>query len=133
MPGTQPRETLTFDPGNTSQLVTQVLDTINAEMDGAEDQVGPSLDSPMDNMPAAHALATSPLITPDLGSSSSRGTFPVGPSAPWIPAPLPLVAHSLLDHRLLLCWIPAPLPLVAQGRRRHPRLLQHPLSRVILQ
>ena len=53
MPGTQPRGTHAFNPDNSSsQSATQILNVINAEEDGAEDQVGPPFDSPMSNVPA---------------------------------------------------------------------------------
>jgi hypothetical protein len=66
MPGVQPHGTHAFDPS--SHSVTEMLNAVNAEEDGAEDQVSP-LDLPMSNMPAAHAPTSSPLI--NLGTSSS--------------------------------------------------------------
>jgi hypothetical protein len=82
MPGTQPQGTYAFDPEITSQSATQVLDKINAEMDGEEDQVGPPLDLSVANIPVPHAHhALSPLVTPDLSSSF----------------PFPLPSPSLLD------------------------------------
>jgi hypothetical protein len=44
MPGTQPRGTHSFDPSNSSTQSLQMLNTVNAEEDGAEDQDGPPLD-----------------------------------------------------------------------------------------
>ncbi|KAF8221168.1 hypothetical protein L208DRAFT_1329698, partial [Tricholoma matsutake] len=78
MPGVQPRRTHAFDPS--SHSATEMLNAVNAEEDGAEDQVTP-LDSPMSNMPAA-ATAPSPLVNPDLGTSSSGGTSSVISSFP---------------------------------------------------
>ena len=79
MPGIQPRGTHAFDPS--SHSATEMLNAVNAEEDGAEDQVGP-LDLPMSNMPAAHATASSPLVNPDLGTSPSGGTSSVVSSFP---------------------------------------------------
>jgi hypothetical protein len=44
MPGTQPRGTYTFNPGSSGQSTTQMLIAIDAEADGAEDQI--DLDPP---------------------------------------------------------------------------------------
>ncbi|KAF8805532.1 hypothetical protein BYT27DRAFT_7224832 [Phlegmacium glaucopus] len=50
-----------FDPASSSsQSATQILNLVNTEEDGAEDQVDPSLDSPM--------ATVSSLIPPDLGT-----------------------------------------------------------------
>ncbi|KAF8221508.1 hypothetical protein L208DRAFT_1327554 [Tricholoma matsutake] len=78
MPGVQPHGTHAFDPS--SHSVTEMLNAVNAEEDGAEDQVTP-LDSPMSNMPAV-ATAPSPLVNPDLGTYSSGGTSSVVSSFP---------------------------------------------------
>ena len=67
MPGTQPRGTHAFNPANSSQSATQMLNIIDAEEDGAKDQVGPLLCSPVANMPVAPASMVSPLVLPDLG------------------------------------------------------------------
>ena len=54
MPGTQPCGTHVFDPYNSfSQSAIQILNVVDAEEDGEEDQVGPPFDSPMSNVPAA--------------------------------------------------------------------------------
>jgi len=65
MPGTQPRGTHAFDPGSSSsQSAMQALGVIDAEEDGAEDQVGP----PLDSIAITHP-AISSLILPDASSS----------------------------------------------------------------
>jgi hypothetical protein len=96
MPGTQPRGTHAFDPGSSSsQSATQMLTAIISEEDGAEDQVGPPLDSPMADLPAAldYSDYASPLITDlahHLGAfslSSLGGGGSVILSSP--PSPLP--------------------------------------------
>ena len=59
MPSTQPWGTHTFDPASSSaQLATQILNAVNTEEAGAEDQVDPLPDS------------NSPLIPPDLAFST---------------------------------------------------------------
>jgi hypothetical protein len=81
MPGTQPRGTHAFDPASSSsQSATQMLNIVDAEEDGAEDQVGPQLDSPTANTPAAPASVVSPLVPPDLGSSIVSSLPPSDPS-----------------------------------------------------
>ena len=81
MPGTQPRGTHAFDPASSSsQSATQMLNIVNAEEDGAEDQVGPQLDSPTANTPAAPVSVVSPLVPPDLGSSIVSSLPPSDPS-----------------------------------------------------
>jgi hypothetical protein len=75
MPGTQPRGTHAFNPSS-SQSATQMLNVLNAEEDGAEDQVGPPLDSPMSNMPAAS------LVPPDFSTNLSGGTSSAASSLP---------------------------------------------------
>ena len=75
MPGTQPQGTHAFDPGNSScASATQVLDKVNAEDDGEEDQAGPSLDTPAANVPAAFTSAISSLLPHDF-DTASVGTF----------------------------------------------------------
>jgi hypothetical protein len=81
MPGTQPRGTHAFNPaGSSSQSAMQMLDIVNTEEDGAEDQVGSLLDSSMASMPAAPATMVSPLVPPDLGSSIVSSLSPSDPS-----------------------------------------------------
>ena len=84
MPGTQPWGTHAFDPGSlSSHSVMQILNTVNTEEDGAEDRVGPSLDSPMSNTPVGNGSTVSPtLIPPFLGTFSFRGTPSVVSSHP---------------------------------------------------
>ena len=75
MLGTQPRGTHAFDPGNSScAWATQVLDKVNVEDDGEEDQTGPSLDTPAANVPAAFTSAISSLLPHDF-DTASVGTF----------------------------------------------------------
>jgi len=64
MPGTQPQETHAFEPSGSSSRSAQMLDVVNVEEDGAEDQDGPPLDLSLANIPGAFAF---PLVTPDLG------------------------------------------------------------------
>ena len=78
MPGTQPRGTHAFDPS--SHSATEMLNAVNQEADAAEDQVDldlldrvDPLDSPIDNMPAAHSSKPSSFINL-LGASSSGAT-----------------------------------------------------------
>ena len=81
MPGTQPRGTHAFDPaGSSSQSATQILDIVNAEEDGAEDQVDPLLDSTMADMLVTPASAVSPLVLPNPGSSIVSSLPPSDPS-----------------------------------------------------
>lgn len=107
MPGTQPRGTHAFDPaGSSSQSATQMLNTVNAEEDGAEDQVGP-LDSSMANIPAAPASVVSPLISPNLVSSIISSLSPSDPGTsssssarpPPSSSPLPAVLPHLTQRR----------------------------------
>ena len=99
MPGTQPRGTHSFDPSSSSSLsATQALGVINAEEDGAEDQVGPPLDS-------ITVPAISSLISP--GASSSRtssvtsflpllpGTFTSSESGHSLPPPSSSLASTV--------------------------------------
>jgi hypothetical protein len=99
MPGTQPRGTHAFDPaGSSSQSATHILDVVNAEEDGAEDQVGPLSSESMANMPAVPTSTVSPLVStfsrystnsvlyfqpvlPNLGSSFVSSLSPSDPSA----------------------------------------------------
>ena len=78
MPGTQPRGTHSFDPDSSSQSSTQLLNIINTEEDGAEDQVGPPSDLPMANlnMPAA------PFVPPDFDIDSIQDAFSFTSSLP---------------------------------------------------
>ena len=83
MPGTQPRGTHAFDPGSVpSHSATQIIDAVNAEEDGEEDQVDPfnsgSLaDSLMDNGLPAQATTFPPIVNPRPGNSSSGQTSSV--------------------------------------------------------
>ena len=79
MPGTQPRGTHAFDPSGSSSQSAQMLDVVNAEEDGAEDQDGPPLDLSLANIPGASAF---PLVTPDLGILASGATPSVVSSLP---------------------------------------------------
>ena len=64
MPGTQPQGMHAFDPASpSSQLAMQILNHVNTEEDGAEDQVNPPLDSPM--------ATASPLIPSNSGTFST--------------------------------------------------------------
>ena len=86
MPGTQPHGMHTFDPSSSSSLsATQIIDAINAEKDGEEDQLDP-LHSPMDNMLAAQATTLLPFVNPDLGNSSSGQTSIVSSFVPSNPS-----------------------------------------------
>ena len=92
MPGTQPWGIHAFDPGSqseSSQSATQALNAINAEDDGAEDQVGPPLDSLMANIPAApdYILASS-FASP--GPSSTSGSTRPPLSSSLLPTVHPL-------------------------------------------
>ena len=70
MPGTQLHGTHAFNPS--SRWATEMLNTVNVEEDGAEDQLGPlEFESPISNMPAAHGTASNPHINPNPGASSS--------------------------------------------------------------
>ena len=84
MPSTQPQGTHAFDPGSlSSHSAMQILNTVDTEEDGAEDRVGPLLDSPMSNTPAGDASTVSPtLIPPFLSTFSFRGTPSVVSSHP---------------------------------------------------
>lgn len=85
MPGTQPRGTHAFNPdGSSSQAATQELNVVNAEADGPEDQIGPPLDSPMANIPAASAAS---LIPPDFDINPFRGRSSVASSSRPLPDP----------------------------------------------
>jgi len=89
MPGTQPRETHAFDPGSSSsQSAMQALGVIDAEEDGAEDQVGP----PLDSIAITHP-AISSLILPD--ASSSGHTPSVISSLPLLSDAFSASGHSL--------------------------------------
>jgi hypothetical protein len=75
MPDTQLRGTHAFEPsydpsGSSSQLA-QMLDIINAEEDGVEDQDGPLLNLPksLANIPGASAFPLNNLVTPSIISS----------------------------------------------------------------
>lgn len=74
MPGTQPRGTYAFDPN--SHSATQVLSVINAEEDGAEDQVGPPVDSFAVHDPAAPSMPSSFIPTFSTGGTSSVVSHP---------------------------------------------------------
>ena len=92
MPGTQPWGTHAFDPDSqskSSQLATQALNAVNAEDDGAEDQVGPSLNSLMANIPAApdYILASSFALS---GPSSASGSTRPPLSSSLLPTVYPL-------------------------------------------
>jgi hypothetical protein len=127
MPGTQPRGTHAFDPaGSSSQSATHILDVVNAEEDGAEDQVGPLSSESMANMPAVPTSTVSPLVSmfscystnsflyfqpvlPNLGSSFISSLSPSDPSAsssssarpPPSSSPLPPVHPHLSQQRNL--------------------------------
>lgn len=80
MPGTQAQGTHSFDPASLSSVsATQALDTVNAEDDGEEDQAGPPVGTPLENMPAAFSSAITSILppAPDMVSlvdaSSSQG------------------------------------------------------------
>ena len=64
MPGTQPRGTYSFDPSAaaSSTQSVQMLNTVNAEEDGAEDQVGPPFDVSLANVAGASSF---PPVTSD--------------------------------------------------------------------
>jgi len=74
MPGTQPRGTHAFDPASSSsQSAMNILTAVNAEEDGAEDCIDPSLDLPMANVPAADS---SPLLPTSIPDTSLLGMAP---------------------------------------------------------
>ena len=83
MPGTQPQGTHAFDPASSlSQLSMQILNSIDTEGEGAEDQVDPLLDSSIATVsglvpPGLGTFSTSSIITsflpPHSGTSSSSG------------------------------------------------------------
>lgn len=76
MPGTQPGETHSFNPGSSScVLATQALDKVNAEDDEEEDQAGPPVDTPAADIPAAFASTMSTLFPHDLSTASFVGTL----------------------------------------------------------
>ena len=79
MPGAQPRGTHSFDPsssaGSSAVAATQALDNINAENDGEEDEAGPTVDTPMANMPAAF-------------TSTIASLFPSAPGPPSADTPM---------------------------------------------
>ena len=68
MPGVQLHGTHAFDLS--SHSASEMLNAVNTEEDGAEDQVSP-LHSPMSNIPATYAPTSSPLVNHNLGTSSS--------------------------------------------------------------
>lgn len=92
MPGTQPRGTHAFNPDSlSSQSATQMLNIVNEEEDGAEDQVSFPLDLPMTN------TAEAPLILPDFNTNSESlgGTSAVDePVVSSLPPPNPNPASS---------------------------------------
>ena len=113
MPGIQPRGTHAFDPS--SHSATEMLNAVNAEEDGAEDQVSP-LNLPMSNMPAAHATAeSSPLANSDLGTASPRGTSSIVSS---FSPPSNLNASSCLGGT-------GPLPSSSLPHQSIPKLCLH--------
>ena len=76
MPGTQPQGTHSFDPGNSpcaSATQCQVLNKVNAEDDGEKNQLGPPLNIPVANVPAAFASVISSLFPYD-SDTASMGT-----------------------------------------------------------
>jgi hypothetical protein len=75
MPGTQARGTHAFDPGAfSSHSATNIINAINEEEDGAEDQVDP-VDLPVDKTPAAQAAMVFSFVNPDLSNSSSSSVI----------------------------------------------------------
>ena len=99
MPGTQPWGTYAFDPASSSsQSATQMLNTVNAEQDGAEDQVDPLLDSLMDNLPASVVSPLDTLITPNLRSSFLPPSDPSTPSGSTRPPPSSSLLLTVLPH-----------------------------------
>ena len=80
MPGTQPRGTHSFDPSHSSAQSAQMLDTVNAEVDEAEDQGGPLLDTPLADI----------ADIADASTSFSLGLDVLGkPSVPGLPSKFP--------------------------------------------
>jgi hypothetical protein len=63
MPSTQPRGTHSFDPCSSSTQSVQMLNTVNAEEDGAEDQDGPPVDISLDNIAGTSSF---PSVTSNL-------------------------------------------------------------------
>ena len=93
MPGTQPQGTHSFDPGNSLYASeTQVLNKVNAEDDGEEDQLGPPLNTPAANVPAAFASVISSLFPHDSDTAS------VGTSQSNVMPPLPSSTISPTIH-----------------------------------
>ena len=75
-----------------------MLNAVNAEQDGAEDQVDPLLDSLMDNLPASMVSPLDALITPDLGSSFLPLSDPSTPSGSARPPPSSSLLPTILSH-----------------------------------
>jgi hypothetical protein len=91
MPGTQPRGTHAFDPNkSSSQSATQVLSIINAEEDGAEDQVGSPVDSFAVRDPAA------PTISSAMPSSFVTHAFSTGDTSSVASHPFPSTSGGSL-------------------------------------
>ena len=81
MPGTQPRGTHAFDPASSSsQSATQnLLNLVDIEEEGAEDQLDPLLDSTVPPLVPSGAFLTSSIISsllpPDFSTSSSSSSL----------------------------------------------------------
>ena len=104
MPGTQPRGTHAFDPASSSsQSAMQILNVVNTEEEGEEDQVILPLDSPVPPLVPSDlgAYSTSSIISsllsPDFSSSSScsRTKPPPSSSLPPTVYPQPTQRHNI--------------------------------------
>jgi hypothetical protein len=87
MPGTQPRGTHSFDPSNVSAQSTQMLNNVNAEEDGAEDQSGPLLDTSADitgpsSFPVTSTNIAGPSSFPVTSNLDIMGFVASGESSP---------------------------------------------------
>ena len=95
MPGTQPRGTHAFHPASSSS--TKILDLVDTEEDGAEDQINLPLDSmatlpplvPADLAAFSTSSIVSSLLSPDFGSSSSSSHTMPPPSSSLPPTVYP--------------------------------------------
>ena len=104
MPGTQPRGTHAFDPAtsSSSQSAT-LLDLVDTEEEGAEDQLNPLVDSTVPPLvasdPISHSGAflsiISSFLPPDFSTSSSSSSHTKPPPSLSLP---PTVYYPNLPH-----------------------------------
>lgn len=77
MPGTQPRGTYAFDPaGSSSQLSTQMLNSINLEEDEAEDEVAPPVDQDLGSSLTSFLASSDPQPSLSFPSSTDARSPP---------------------------------------------------------